>query len=130
MVSDKYSDLPARLSSWRQVAGITEPPPESPGTGWLVEAHHRQQLQHAFRLCMESLAAYKAFASAVLDYVANGKDTRSPELQQRVTDYGAGVLQAYEVTSARASQAAISNILDGLPREVIRTVYRDLPPAR
>jgi hypothetical protein len=76
---------------------------------------------------MESLAAYEAFAAAVLDYVATGKENRGTELQQKVTDYGAAILQAYEVTSGRALQAAINNVLEGLPREVIRTIYQELP---
>jgi hypothetical protein len=62
-----------------------------------------------------------------LSYVAKGKENRSPELQQRLTDYAAAILQAYEVTSGRALQAAINNILENLPREVIHTIYKELP---
>jgi hypothetical protein len=96
------SHLRQRLSSWRQVAATSTPAQELPGTAGLAEAHHGQQLARAQRLCLESLAAYDAFAAQVLEYVTQGKENRSPELQQKVTDYGAAILQAYEVTSGRA----------------------------
>jgi hypothetical protein len=84
-------------------------------------------VQRSERLLLENLAAYEAFASAVLDYVAKGKENRGTELQQRLTDYAAAILQAYEVTSGRALQAVINNILENLPREVIHAIYKELP---
>jgi hypothetical protein len=121
------TDIYHRLSSWRSFVATSTPAQEFPATAGLAEAHHRQQVQRSQRLLLENLAAYEAFAEAVLRYVANGKDNRSPELQQRLTDYAAAILQAYEVTSGRALQAAINNVLEGLPREVIRTIYQELP---
>jgi hypothetical protein len=121
------TDLQQRLSSWRSFVNKGTPGEELPAAAGLAEAHHWQQVQRSQRLLLENLAAYEAFAAAVLRYVANGKDNRSPELQQRLTDYAAATLQAYEVTSGRALQAAINNILENLPREVIHTIYKELP---
>jgi hypothetical protein len=124
------TDIYHRLSSWRSVAANGTPPQELTGTTGLAEAHHRQQVQRSQRLLLENLAAYEAFAAAVLRYVANDKEHRNPELQQKVTDYGSAILQAYEVTSGRSLQATINCILEGLPREVVRTVYQELPASQ
>jgi hypothetical protein len=119
------TDFKKRLSSWRQEAGFAQPTQDHPWTTGMVEAHHRQQLLRSALLCLESLQQYDAFSAEILAYVNKGN--RTEEQQQRVTDFAAAILQAYEVTSGRALQLAINNVLEDLPREVIQTVYKELP---
>jgi hypothetical protein len=119
------TDFKSRLSSWRQEVDPGAQPPVQPRTTGLVEAHHRQQLLRSALLCMQSLQQYDVFTAEILAYVAKGN--RTEEQQQRVTDFAAAVLQAYELTSGRALQLAINNVLADLPREVVRTVYKELP---
>jgi hypothetical protein len=79
------ADIYQRLSSWRSLAASGSTAQVFPGTASLAEAHHWQQVQRSQRLLLENLAAYEAFAGAILSYVAKGKENRSPELQQRLT---------------------------------------------
>jgi hypothetical protein len=61
-----------------------------------------------------------------------GKSTskKSLILPRRSCDFAAAILQAYEVTSGRALQQAVTNIFGRLARETIRTVYKELPSSQ
>jgi hypothetical protein len=122
-MTDLNPELQKRLSSWRHVAGVVEPSPE---TG-AVREHMRSQNSLLRTLLLDTVAEIDTTMYALDDYLDQGD--RSVMHEQRLDERSTAALNTYEHAVARVLERGISNTLHGLPREreVIKTVYLQPP---
>ncbi len=76
-------------------------------------------------MCLNTVKAHDAFVAELKAFV--GKTERDPSHQQRVEDEAAFALGVFEQTSALSLEAGIRRELEGLPKEVIQTVFVSPP---
>jgi hypothetical protein len=118
------SNLPERLSSWREVAGFVEQSSKRPGGLDDEAAYLRNKLARLASLGMTSVQMHDLFVTDLKAYVT--KEGRDPELQQLVEDYGDSALYAYTRKSFDALRAAMERVIDDKPTVIIEQVP---PPA-
>jgi SOS response regulatory protein OraA/RecX len=106
-------DVQERLSSWRRVAGLDEPPKRSPGSGEPDELFG-DQLARYHRLCIQAVQARDAFYAELKVYVA--KPGRDPQHQQQVEEEAAFVLDSFSQGSAYFLRRAIDRLNETNPR--------------
>jgi hypothetical protein len=115
-------DFHDRLSSWRREVDVISP--TASATGMVSEDLRRKQLRLS-SLILAHQQRHDEFVTDIMAYVTSRK--REPEHQQRVTDYAAFLLRAYEGNSTYALKQAIAYVLQDLPREVIRVQEKPVP---
>ena len=117
-----------RLSSWRNVDHPVERVSERLGVSRSAEEHARQQMRRIGILCLLAVKEHDSRYADLEAYVV-GQGHRSHQHQQRVNDHAAFALRVYEQGSALALETAVRNVLQDLPREVVRTerVYVQSP---
>jgi hypothetical protein len=128
MSPESKQEIKERLSSWRHVSGAIEASPAYRGEISLTENEVRQRQRHIANMCLQTVKAHDWFYAELKDYVETGE--RDPAHQQRVEDEAAFALAAFEQSSARSLEQGISHELDGLPKEIIQTVYVEPPTPR
>jgi hypothetical protein len=115
-----------RLSSWRQVAGISEP-----ATGGTVR--HRLADRHRLlqQLSLDTIAELDVTYSAVDTYLDNGN--RSALHAQCLDERAGSATRRYEYAVSRLLEQAVLSVTapqEPRIREVVRTVYVAPPPRK
>jgi hypothetical protein len=121
MSADRHN----KLSSWRQVAGISEPE-----TGERVRERLARRHRLLRDLLLDTIAELDLSYYAVSQYLDQGE--RSVPHEEWLDERTAYALGVYERAVAEALRMATRNGLEDLPREreVVRTVYIAPPPAK
>jgi hypothetical protein len=118
-------DLHERLSSWRNMPDVVEHTPKLTGESSLTIEEVRIRQCRIAVMCLQTVQAQDAFIASLKDFL--GKGNRDASHQQRVEDEAAFALGVFEQVSALALENGIKRELEGLPKEVIQTVYVQPP---
>jgi hypothetical protein len=115
-----------RLSSWRQVAGISEP-----ATGGIVR--HRLADRHRLlrQLLLDTIAELDVTYSAVNAYLDNGN--RSALHTQLLDERAGSAARRYEYAVARLLEQAVLSVTtpqEPRIREVVKPIYIAPPPRK
>jgi hypothetical protein len=128
MTTEPRPEIKERLSAWRNVASAIEHAPSRLGEPSLTEEQVRARQYRIGRMCLQTTKQHDTFYADLKAYVEQSE--REPAHQQRIEDYAAFCLAVYEQSSALILERGIQHELDGLPKEVIQTVYISPPTPR
>ena len=124
-LADINDDLQERLSSWRRLPDVVEHASKLSGETSVNIEEVRTRQRRIAMMCLNTVQAHDAFVASLKEYLAiPGRD---PSHQQRVEDEASFALGVFEQTSALSLEAGIRRELEGLPREIIQTVYVSPP---
>src|SRR5687768_8245625 len=127
---ERNRDLQRRLSSWRDIAGISDHSPLRGGEAGEVREHMRSQNSVLRTLLLDTVAEIDTTLYALDNYLDQGD--RSTMHEQRLDERSASALHTYELAVAKILDQSIGAALRDLPREreVIKTVYIQPPPPK
>jgi hypothetical protein len=119
------SELADRLSSWRRMPSVVAQSALKSGETSVNIEEVRTRQRRIATMCSNTVQVHDAFVASLKDFIA--KSDRDPSHQQRVEDEAAFALGVFEQTSALCLESGIQRELEGLPKEIIQTVYVSPP---
>jgi hypothetical protein len=124
------SELADRLSPWRRMPSVVAQSALKSGETSVNIEEVRTRQRRIATMCSNTVQVHDAFVASLKDFIA--KSDRDPSHQQRVEDEAAFALGVcahflFEQTSALCLESGIQRELEGLPKEIIQTVYVSPP---